>query len=143
MFDFDYTLGDATASIYEGFCYGFEQMGLPRPEREAVRRTVGHILEDEFTLVSGETDPARRAEFRKWFQSKVEGTQAEKTVLFPGAAELLSSLHARGFKLGIVTSKRHTTLQDILKRFSLTPLLDFTVGGEMVKTPKQIGRAHV
>lgn len=136
LFDFDYTLGDATASIYEGFCYGFEQMGLPRPEREAVRNTVGHILEDEFTLVSGETDPARRAEFRKWFQSKVEGTQAEKTVLFPGAVELLTGLHARGLKLGIVTSKRHTTLQDILKRFDLNPLLDFTVGGEMVKTPK-------
>ena len=34
LFDFDYTLGDATASIYEGFRYGFEQMGYPIPQRE-------------------------------------------------------------------------------------------------------------
>jgi len=43
LFDFDYTLGDATASIYEGYCHGFEKMGYPKPDLEAVRRTVGYI----------------------------------------------------------------------------------------------------
>ena len=32
VFDFDYTLGDATASIYEGYCHGFEKMGYPKPD---------------------------------------------------------------------------------------------------------------
>ena len=76
LFDFDYTLGDATASIYGGFCYGFEKMGLPKPRMEAVRETVGYILEDGFTILTGERDEARRAEFRRWFQEKVEGRQA-------------------------------------------------------------------
>lgn len=136
LFDFDYTLGDATDSIYEGFCYGFEKMGLERPDREAVRQTVGHILEDEFTMVTGETDPHRRTEFRRWFQEKVEGRQAELTLLFPGAEELLHALHDRGVKLGVVTSKRCTTLRDILRRYDLLELMDFTVGGEMVQAPK-------
>ena len=30
LFDFDYTLGDATESIYEGHCYAFEKMGYPK-----------------------------------------------------------------------------------------------------------------
>ena len=38
FFDFDYTLGDATEAIVAGFQYAFAKMGLPEPEREAVRR---------------------------------------------------------------------------------------------------------
>ena len=136
LFDFDYTLGDATASIYEGFCYGFEKMGLPRPQVEAVRETVGYILEDGFTILTGEKEPERRAEFRRWFQEKVEGRQAEMTKLLPGAAELLRALHDRGVKVGVVTSKRRTTLQDILRRYELLELMAVTVGGESVKRPK-------
>ena len=136
LFDFDYTLGDATASIFEGYCYGFEKMGYPQPELEAVRHTVGYILEDGFTMITGETDEAKRQEFRAWFQKKVEGRQAELTKLFPGAEELLRSLHAQGVKVGVVTSKRATTLRDILRRYELLDLMDVTIGGEMVTLPK-------
>jgi len=136
LFDFDYTLGDATASIYEGYCYGFERMGLPRPGLEEVRRTVGYILEDGFTMISGQADPARRQEFRAWFQEKVEGRQAQMTRLFPGAAELLRALRERGIETGIVTSKRGTTLRTILARFELLDQVGFTVGGEEVSRPK-------
>jgi phosphoglycolate phosphatase len=136
LFDFDYTLGDATASIYEGYCHGFEKMGYPKPDLEAVRRTVGYILEDGFTMITGEADQAKRKEFRGWFQEQVEGRQAQLTKLFPGAEELLHALHDRGIKLGVVTSKRATTLRDILGRYELLELMDFTIGGEMVKSPK-------
>lgn len=136
LFDFDYTLGDATASIYEGYCHGFEKMGYPKPDLEAVRHTVGYILEDGFTMITGEADQAKRKEFRGWFQEQVEGRQAQLTKLFPGAEELLHALHDRGIKLGVVTSKRATTLRDILGRYELLELMDFTIGGEMVKSPK-------
>ncbi len=136
VFDFDYTLGDATDSIYDGFLYGFEKMGYPAPEREAVRQTVGHILEDEFTMITGEADPDKRAEFRRWFQARVEGTQAEKTVLLPGAAELLTALHGRGVKLGVVSSKRASTLRATLAYHGVLPLLDVVTGGNEVSHPK-------
>lgn len=136
LFDFDYTLGDATDSIYEGYCYGFARMGLPQPELEGVRATVGYILEDGYTMLSGDADPARRAEFRGWFQQKVEGRQAQMTRLFPGAEELLRELHRQGVGTGIVTSKRVTTLRTILERFELMDALDFIIGGEGVDQPK-------
>lgn len=136
LFDFDYTLGDATDSIYEGYCYGFERMGLPRPELEGVRATVGYILEDGFTMLSGDTDPQRRAQFRGWFQQRVEGRQAQMTRLFPGAEDLLRKLHSHGVGTGIVTSKRLTTLHTILERFGLEEVLGFTIGGEGVARPK-------
>lgn len=134
LFDFDYTLGDATESIYEGYCHGLTEMGYPQPELEAVRRTVGYMLEDGFTMLTGEADPARRQEFRRLFQQRVDGRQAQMTRLFPGAAELLETLRAHGIKTGIVTSKRKTTLLTILERYGLE--LDFTVGGEGVERPK-------
>jgi len=134
IFDFDYTLGDATASIYEGYCHGMAKMGYSQPELEAVRRTVGYMLEDGFTMLTGETSPARRQEFRRLFQQRVDGRQAQMTKLFPGAAQLLGALRERGIRTGIVTSKRKTTLVTILERYGLE--LDFTIGGEGVESPK-------
>lgn len=59
FFDFDYTLGDATEAIVAGFQYAFAKMGLPEPEREAVRRTIGMMLEDEYTVLTGRQRPGK------------------------------------------------------------------------------------
>lgn len=136
LFDFDYTLGDATAAIYGGFTYAFEQLRLPRPELEAVRRTIGHTLEDSFTLLTGDGDPHRRSAFRRLFLASAEDTEAEKTRLFPGASGLLRALHRHGVKLGIVTTKGSAVLGQVLERNGLTALIGQTVGGEMVSRPK-------
>ena len=66
-FDFDYTLGDSTDSIVAGFQYGFTRLGWPVPDRETVRRTVGYLLEDAYTLLTGDRDPEHRAAFRPLF----------------------------------------------------------------------------
>ena len=42
LFDFDYTLGDATESIVAGFRHAFAKMGYPEPTEEAIRSTVGY-----------------------------------------------------------------------------------------------------
>ncbi len=136
LFDFDYTLGDATEAICEGFWYGFARMGCPAPDREQVRSTVGYILEDGFTLLTGDADPDRRREFCRLFREKVRDNQAEKTVIFPGAKELLRTCRERGIKLGVVSSKRSDTLRRTLEYHGLMELLDYVVGGELVSRPK-------
>lgn len=136
LFDFDYTLGDATASIYEGFCFAFDKLGYPRPELDAVKATVGHILEDEFTILTGNADPAAREEFRRIFREKTVPTQPEKTVICTGARELILAIRSTRARVGIVTSKNKTTLESILARHELLELMDFTIGGNLVKHPK-------
>ena len=54
IFDFDYTLGDATDAIFAGFRHGFSVMGYPEPDRETVRHTVGMLLEDAYTQLTGD-----------------------------------------------------------------------------------------
>ena len=52
LFDFDYTLGDATESIVAGYAYG------PEPSKEAAQKTIGYLLEDGYTMLTGDTDAA-------------------------------------------------------------------------------------
>ena len=136
FFDFDYTLGDGTEAIVAGFRYAFEKLGLPEPDREAVRRTIGMMLEDEYTLLSGDADPAGRAEFRRLYTEKAGPLQVETTRLFPGAAELLAALKERGIPVGIVSTKKTATLRDVLEARGVAHLLTSVVGGDQVSAPK-------
>ncbi|MBC5738408.1 HAD family hydrolase [Lawsonibacter faecis] len=136
LFDFDYTLGDATESIVAGFQYAFGKMGLTPPGREAVRPTVGYLLRDGYVMLSGDTDEARADEFVRLFAEKSHPMQLETTVLFPGALELLRALRGAGIKVGVVSSKRSTALLPLLEKLELSPLMDFVMAGDMVSRPK-------
>ena len=41
LFDFDYTLADATNGIVESVKHALSKMDFPRPTRDEVRHTVG------------------------------------------------------------------------------------------------------
>ena len=135
-FDFDYTLADATDSIGAGFQHGFTQMGGPAPDRETVRGTIGYLLEDAYTMLTGDSDPVRRAQFRPLFLEVAKERQRRETVLFPGAEELLRALHSRGVKTAIVSTKRGDTIQYIMERYKLMDQLEFVIGSEDVHAPK-------
>ena len=66
-FDFDYTLADCTDSIVAGFANGMTKLGHPVPDRETVRRTVGYMLEDSYTMLTGDESVENRAKFRRYF----------------------------------------------------------------------------
>lgn len=136
VFDFDYTLGDATESIVAGYVYGFETMGLPRPTEEQVRGTVGLLLEDGYTVLSGDADPARRERFRRLFVEVAHPLQIRTAKLLPGARELLEALARAGTPVGIVTTKRAGALLDVLDALGIRSLISRTVGGDEVSAPK-------
>ena len=135
-FDFDYTLGDSTDSIVAGFQYAFEQLGQPIPDRETVRGTIGYLLEDAYTMLTGDEDPERRARFRPLFLEVAKERQRRETVLFPGAVELLRGLKAAGVRTAIVSTKRGDTIAIILERWGVRDALDSIVGSEHVHKPK-------
>lgn len=138
LFDFDYTLGDATESVVAGYEYAFGALGLPIPSVEAVRHTVGYLLQDSYVMLSGESSPApgRVDEFVRLFTERAQPLQVRTTKLLPGARELLESLHEMGISLGVVSSKRVGALSAVLKALKLHELMDFTIGGDEVHAPK-------
>lgn len=132
LFDFDYTLADCTDSIVDGFAHAMPLLGHPAPEREAVRRTVGYMLEDAYTMLSGDDSEENRAKFRLHFIEVVMERQRRETVLLPGGEELLRGLRDAGIKSGIVSSKRGDTIQIIMERLGLTDCLGLVIGNHDV-----------
>lgn len=135
-FDFDYTLGDSTDSIVAGFQHGLTKLGWPTPDREAVRNTIGYMLEDAYTMLTGDSDSARQAKFRLLFSEAAVERQRKETTLFPGARELLRGLKQREVKTAIVSTKRGDTIEIILDRLGLGDTVQIVVGSADVKRPK-------
>lgn len=135
-FDFDYTLGDSTDSIVAGFQNGFRKLGWPEPDRETVRGTVGFLLEDAYTMLSGDESTENRALFRQYFIEVAMERQRKETKLFPYAGELLQMLKASGVKAGIVSTKRGDTIEIIMENHGLRDTLEVVIGSADVKKHK-------
>lgn len=135
-FDFDYTLGDSTDAIVAGFRYGLTRLGWPEPDREAVRATIGYLLEDAYTILTGDADEDHRRAFRPLFTQVAQPRQRTESVLFPGGQELLEALYAQGIKLGLISTKRSDILEDIMKRYGLLEKLSLVIGSDRVTRHK-------
>ena len=144
FFDFDYTLGDSTLAIVEGYRLGFEALGLAPPTVDQVRHTIGMTLEDGYSFITGDRDPVRQETFHHTFRHTV-GVDAqaagrtlmiEGTTLFPGAAELLRSLGEAGVRTAIVSTKPGDTILRIFRHQGRLDLLDVVIGGDEVHINK-------
>ena len=144
FFDFDYTLGDSTAAIAEGYRLGFLALGLDPPTEEQGRHTVGLTLADGYALLTGDHNPERQEAFYHSFQHTVgveaggEGRRLmiEGTTLFPGAEELLLALKHAGVRTAIVSTKPGSTIRRIFEHQGRKDLLDLVVGGDEVTQAK-------
>lgn len=136
FFDFDYTLGDATDAIFAGFTHGMTTLGHPAPQREAVRRTVGMLLEDGYTTLSGDESGEGRGQFRTLFSAVARPMQAQGVPLCPGAKELILALYAAGIETSVVSTKHTPTLTAILGQHGLDRLFSDIIGGDLVDKPK-------
>lgn len=137
IFDFDYTLGDATEAIYAGFVYGLTEMGHPKPTVEEVRKTIGMAVPEAYRLLTGDEDTAAGQRFYELFGPVARKLQAEGAVeLFAGARELLTALKEQGAGTAIVSTKRVVSLKEILSNKELDTLVDCVVGGGTVATQK-------
>ena len=94
------------------------------------------MLEDAYTMLTGDDNRERQARFRALFSEVAVERQRKETTLFPGAAELLRGLKQRGVKAAIVSSKGGDTIEIIMDRFGLGDALEMVLGSGDVKRPK-------
>lgn len=137
IFDFDYTLGDATDAIVAGFHHALTTMGHPAPDREAVRRTVGMQVQDAYTHLTGDGEGANRTRFYELFHPVARDMQGQgKVELFPGAVELLEALKDQGVAAAVVSTKNTATLETIFRVKGISECFAYVVGGDKVSHPK-------
>ena len=136
IFDFDYTLGDSSKGIELSTNYAIEKLGYEQKSQEEIRKTIGLSTKDTFYALTGEMDPERTALFAKYFKEKADVIMVDHTSLYPATQEVLKKLRSSEIKVGIVTTKFHYRIDQILSRFSMNDAIDLIVGCEDVKIEK-------
>ncbi len=136
IFDFDYTLADATNGIVASFNHAFTRLGIPECDRESIKKTVGLPLEKAFIELTNNKNEVLINRFKILFREKADEVMSRSTVLYGGTASTLARLKENGFNTGIVTTKYRFRIVETLKMHGILDLVDFIVGGEDVKEPK-------
>lgn len=136
LFDFDYTLGDSTDAVVASVNYALTSMGYEERTRDEIRRTIGMSLPETFTHLTQNGEEARRTAFRTLFMEKADQVMTDMTELLPDSIPVLTHLKDKGFTTGIVTTKYHYRIDDILAKFGIGHLVDIIVGGDDVKNNK-------
>ena len=136
LFDFDYTLADSSAGIFESFNYALSQMGLDEATHEEIQPTIGLYLPEALVAIRGEETRPRGEEFLAHFTDKADEVMADGTFFLPGAARVLETLHRRGATIGIVSTKYRYRIRSILERDGLNHMVETVIGGEDVERHK-------
>ena len=136
LFDFDYTLADSSRGIVLCFRHVLERNGYTDVTDDAIRRTIGKTLEESFSILTGETDPARLADFKQQYRKEADVHMTPNTRLFPETLDVLRRLKERDAKVGIISTKYRFRIHDTMDQHLPADFLDIVVGGEDVTRAK-------
>ena len=122
VFDCDGTLVDSQHSIISSMDAAFDAHGVPRADRNAIRRVVGLPLLTAIQHLSPNHPPelveAVRGDYGKAWHHLRE-TEGLNEPLFPGLLAVLDRLEQDGWLLGVATGKSRRGLDGTLESHSI------------------------
>jgi phosphoglycolate phosphatase len=125
LFDCDGTLVDSQHSICAAMESCFAEAGLERPARARTKAVVGLSLLEAMRAMLPDADPGTHAalaeSYKRAFQD-LRGRGAVEEPLFDGVAELIETLSAEGWLLGVATGKSARGLSLCLEAHGLAAL---------------------
>lgn len=136
IFDFDYTLGDSTNGIVLSINHALEKLNLKTQDTKTIQKTIGLSLKDTLFELSGIQDEEAVQKFTQYFKEKADEVMVDNTRFYDGALERLEKLGSEGRLLGIVTTKYHYRIEQILAKNNAINVIDVIVGGDDVKNEK-------
>ncbi len=109
VFDCDGTLIDSQVNIVRAMAASFERHGLAPPEPHATRRVVGLSLFEAMRALLPDAESALHESLAQDYKHAFQRLRADRSLdpepLYPGVAEGLAELAARGWLLGVATGK--------------------------------------
>lgn len=129
IFDLDGTLIDSRADIADAVNEFRAERNLPPLPLETVVSYIGDgatkLLERSLTDAP-EIDPHTEIEaFRIIYRRHT----TIRTILYPGVAEGVARLHARGFKLAMLSNKPQNCCMEIMTHYGIAPYFTHIIGG--------------
>lgn len=134
LFDLDGTIINTNELIISSFIHVMEKNFPGQPyTREQIIPHMGTTLEHQLQTFSGRQEVADLvADYREYNYAHHDELIAE----FPRVREVISTLHAKGITLGIVTTKIRPTTLLALEMFELGQYMDVIVTVQDVEHPK-------
>lgn len=136
VFDFDYTLGDSSEGIVLCTNYALEKLGYGTKEMKEIKRTIGLSLKDTYSRLTAQSNTDEAEQFSAFFKEKADEVMVDHTQFYEGVIDVLRNLKKNGFQIGIVTTKFHYRIDQIVQKFDVVDLFDFIVGAEDVQEEK-------
>jgi len=135
LFDLDGTLLNTRTLIDRSFIHTFEHF---RPEKQLTDDELdsffGPTLHQTFSRFS--SDEAEIDAMIKYYREYNVANHDALVRPFPGVYDTLETLHKRGFKLGVVSSKKKDLVQRGLDVCKLGKFIDVVLGCDEVENPK-------
>jgi len=132
LFDLDGTLIDSSDGVVACFYHVFDRIGVPRPPPAAIKATIGYPLDEAFSRFTSH-DSIKCYDL---FQERAREVLVESASLLDGVRETLSRLYARGYVLGIATTKRSEHIVGIMGRLGVLGLFSAWSGSDEVRRVK-------
>ncbi len=132
LFDLDGTLIDSTDAIVDSYNHTFDTIGVARPGRQVIIDTIGHPLQNQFSMMtSHDVDECIRI-----YRAHYTEHSPAKTTLLPGAAETLETFRERGLHQGFATSKKREAAEMLLEHLDVLHYMETRIGPADVAQPK-------
>ena len=135
LFDLDGTLLNTRELINRSFVHTFEHF---RPGKtltdEELDSFFGPSLRQTFSRFS--EDEEEIEEMVKYYRDFNVAVHDELVTAFPGAKSLIKTLARKGYKVGVVSSKKTDLVEHGLELFGMLENVRVVIGEEDVKTPK-------
>lgn len=127
LFDFDGTLADTGEGIRRSVAYALEKLGRPALPEADLNRFIGPPLHDSFVTYAHMTDDEAEEAIAVYRERYVDIGLYEAR-LYPGIAQLLRALKARGAYVAIASAKPQFMLERLTAYFGIADCLDRIAG---------------
>lgn len=134
LFDLDGTLLDTNELIIQTFLHTAEVYFPGEYDREKVMTFYGETLETTYGRIARDDEMVN--EMIKTYHAFNSARHDEMVGTFDGVYEVLEKLHAAGYKMAIVSSKRRDMAIRGLKLFDIEKFFDVVVTADCVDNPK-------
>lgn len=112
LFDLDGTLLDTLDDMADALNRTMDRFSLPHRTRQEVRSFVGNGARRLIELAAGSDNPALE-DILADYKADYDENYLIKTAPYPGVMELLDTLRKKGCRLGIVSNKPDSTVQQL------------------------------
>lgn len=130
LFDFDGTLADTSAGIFESVLYALKKLGKPEPDIQTLRRFIGPSLLFGFREFTGLSESEANDAVALYRENYSKGG-LYNLQFYDGITELVQTLQNHGIRTGLASAKPDVFIQRILEHYHVRHLFDAAQGATL------------